>query len=196
MKYVALTLSLIAAALLLLAAAMIGNRIGVERHTLAPVQMSLPPLSPQVVADQAELKVSLQALLDAAARRPMGLMAAGSAAQGIRPLENYDSLFVLPPQTPTQMAALAPQPRAGHVRQPLSSVPLPKVSVVVEGAERKAVVDGHLVRVGDAVGDGLVVRAIQVGAVTFGYGKEELVVAVPLERLRVLGAFPAKAKAN
>jgi hypothetical protein len=194
MKYVALTLSLIAAALLLLAAAMIGNRIGVERHTLAPVQMSLPPLSPQVVADQAELKASLQALLDAAARRPMGLMAAGSAAPGIRPLESYDSLFVLPQHTP--MAALAPQPRAGHVRQPLSSVPLPKVSVVVEGPERKAVVDGHLVRVGDAVGDGLVVRAIQVGAVTFGYGKEELVVAVPLERLRVLGAFPAKAKAN
>ena len=148
-----------------------------------------------MVADQAELKASLQALLDAAARRPVGLMAAGSAAPGIRPLENYDSLFVLPPQT--QMAALAPQPRAaGHVRQPLSSVPLPKVSVVVEGAERKAVVDGHLVRVGDAVGDGLVVRAIQVGAVTFGYGKEELVVAVPLERLRVLGAFPSKAKAN
>lgn len=194
MKYVALTLSLIAAALLLLAAAMIGNRIGVERHTLAPVQMSLPPLSPQVVADQAELKASLQALLDAAARRPMGLMAAGSAAPGIRPLESYNSLFVLPQHTP--MAALAPQPRAGHVRQPLSSVPLPKVSVVVEGPERKAVVDGHLVRVGDAVGDGLVVRAIQVGAVTFGYGKEELVVAVPLERLRVLGAFPAKAKAN
>lgn len=194
MKYVALTLSLIAAALLLLAAAMIGNRIGVERHTLAPVQMSLPPLSPQVVANQAELKASLQALLDAAARQPMGLMAAGSAAPGIRPLESYESLFVLPQHTP--MAALAPQPRAGHVRQPLSSVPLPKVSVVVEGPERKAVVDGHLVRVGDAVGDGLVVRAIQVGAVTFGYGKEELVVAVPLERLRVLGAFPAKAKAN
>lgn len=195
MKYVALTLSLIAAALLLLAAAMIGNRIGVERHALAPVQMSLPPLSPQVVAGQAELKASLQALLDAAARRPMGLMAAGSATPGIRPLDSYDGLFVLPPQT--QMAGLAPQPRAaGHVRQPLSSVPLPKVSVVVEGAERKAVVDGHLVRVGDAVGDGLVVRAIQVGAVTFAYGKEELVVAVPLERLRVLGAFPSKAKAN
>lgn len=194
MKYVALTLSLIAAALLLLAAAMIGNRIGVERQALAPVQMSLPPLSPQVVADQAELKASLQALLDAAARRPMGLLASGSAAPGIRPLDNYDSLFVLPAQT--QMAALAPQPRAGNVRQPLSAVPLPKVSVVVEGAERKAIVDGHLVRVGDAVGDGLVVRAIQVGAVTFGYGKEELVVAVPLERLRVLGAFPAKAKAN
>lgn len=195
MKYVALTLSLIAAALLLLAAAMIGNRIGVERHTLAPVQMSLPPLSPQVVADQADLKASLQALLDAAARRPMGLMAAGSVAPGIRPLDSYDSLFVLPQQT--QMAALAPQPRAaGSVRQPLSAVPLPKVSVVVEGAERKAIVDGHLVRVGDAVGDGLVVRAIQVGAVTFGYGKEELVVAVPLERLRVLGAFPSKAKAN
>lgn len=195
MKYVALTLSLIAAALLLLAAAMIGNRIGVERHALAPVQMSLPPLSPQAVADQAELKASMQALLDAAARRPMGLMAAGPVMPGIRPLDSYDSLFALPQQT--QLAGLAPQqPRVGTVRQPLSAVPLPKVSVVVEGAERKAVVNGHLVRVGDAVGDGLVVRGIQVGAVTFGYGKEELVVAVPLERLRVLGAFPSKAKAN
>lgn len=80
---------------------------------------------------------------------------------------------------------------------PPTPMPLPKVSVVMAGgAEGKAVVNGHLVRVGDAVGDGLVVKSIQVNVVTFSSGSEELHVRMPLERLRVLGAFPNAAKGN
>jgi len=191
MKYVALTLSLVASVLLLLAVGAIGHRIGAERRAPAPIQTSLPPLSPQDVADQGELKSSLQALLDSAARRPAGLMAA-SVNPGIRPIDSFDSLFALPPDSKPVAGAV----RVAHVRTPLNAIPLPKVSVVVEGSERKAVVNGNLVKVGDPVGEGLVVSAIQVGSVTFAYGKEELQVAVPLERLRVLGAFPSRAKGN
>lgn len=192
MKYVALTLSLVASVLLLLAVGAIGHRIGAERRPPAPIQMSLPPLSPQDVADQMELKTSLQALLDSGARQPAGLMAA-SVNPGIRPIETFDSLFALPPDSKPVNAGPV---RVAHLRPALSAIPLPKVSVVLEGTERKAVVNGALVKVGDPVGDGLTVSAIQVGSVTFAYGKEELQVAVPLERLRVLGAFPSRAKGN
>ncbi|MFP8777624.1 hypothetical protein [Hydrogenophaga sp. RWCD_12] len=193
MKYVALTLSLVASVLLLLAVGAIGHRIGAERRAPAPIQTSLPPLSPQDVSDQAELKTSLQALLDSAARRPAGLMAA-SVNPGIRPIDSFDSLFAL--SADSKPVAAAGPLRVAHVRAPLNAIPLPKVSVVVEGSERKAIVNGALVKVGDPVGDGLVVSAIQVGSVSFAYGKEELQVAVPLERLRVLGAFPSRVKGN
>jgi hypothetical protein len=71
------------------------------------------------------------------------------------------------------------------------------VSVVLrDGSEGKAVVDGYLVGVGDQVAGGLVVKSIRIESVTFSAQGEEIDVAVPLERLRVLGAFPSRSKGN
>ena len=81
--------------------------------------------------------------------------------------------------------------------KPGKGLSLPQVTVVMEsGASGRAVVNGQLVRVGDAVGEGMVVNSINVDSVTFSSGKEVLEVRMPLNRLRVLGAFPGPSKGN
>ena len=204
MKYVALTLSTAATALLVLVLGGIAHKMGSDVRAVAPVQVSVNPLSEQQRRDQIEVRQALQALGQVTSERSLALLRSGatdrqataraSLNQGTeRP---YGAIFAL--SSPPVERATAPRQRAsrGDFTSP-TPIPLPKVSVVMAGgAEGKAVVNGHLVRVGDAVGNGLVVKSIQVSVVTFASGSEELQVRMPLERLRVLGAFPSAAKAN
>ena len=205
MKYVALTLSTAATALLVLVLGGIAHKMGSDVRAVAPVQVSVNPLSEQQRRDQIEVRQALQALGQVTSERSLALLRSGatdgaeaiartSLNQGVeRP---YGAIFALS-APPVERAASPRQrePRGGFTSP--APLPLPKVSVVLAGgAEGKAVVNGHLVRVGDGVGDGLVVKSIQVDVVTFASGSEELHVRMPLERLRVLGAFPSAAKAN
>jgi hypothetical protein len=68
---------------------------------------------------------------------------------------------------------------------------------VVEGnSGAKAMVNGRLVSVGDRIEGGMFVKSIDIDTVTFASGKEELEIRMPLERLRVLGAFPPPPRAD
>jgi hypothetical protein len=199
MKYVALTLTTAATALLVLAMAGIAQQIGGNSRPMPPLQVSLSPLSEQQMREQDEVKNALVALRGAAAGRPYGLAQIGRTPaapvdQGVQAQADYGSIFALP----LEVAAARPvkaSPRPERVA--LSAVPLPRVSVVLrDGSEGKAVVDGYLVGVGDQVAGGLVVKSIRIESVTFSAQGEEIDVAVPLERLRVLGAFPSRSKGN
>lgn len=182
MKHLALILSTIAAALLVVAVAGVADRMGVPRHMSFPPQVSVTGLSPQEIRDQAQFQHSLQVLLNKkASQAPLDANSYGSR----RPMEFHDGLFAMVEQAP------AAPGRAAAPAADTTIEALPKVSVVVQaGSEGKAVINGRLVRVGDAVADGLVVADIQVNAVTFQRGDKQLQVNVPVERLRVLGAAP------
>lgn len=198
MKYVALTLSTAATALLVLVIGGIAHTMGSNVRSLAPVQVSVSPLSPQQKSDQADVRQALRALGQVTEERSLALLRASSqdGAKGEQQaalnqgLERpYGAIFALSAPVETRIPGPRQQMAPRDVASP-TPLPLPKVSVVLAGgAEGKAVVNGHLVRVGDAVGEGLVVKSIQVEMVTFASGSEELQVRMPLERLRVLGAF-------
>lgn len=82
------------------------------------------------------------------------------------------------------------------MRAPATRIELPKVSVVVvDGTTNKAFINGRLVAVNSQLYGGYVVREINIDSVVLKHGKEEFIVRIPLERLRVLGAPEAfKAK--
>ncbi len=199
MKYVALTLTTAATALLVLAMAGIAQQIGSNGRPMPPLQVSLSPLSEQQMREQDEVKDALVVLRGAAAGRPQGLaqvgrLPAAPVDQGVQAQADYGSIFALPPEVvATKAVKGSPRPE----RVALSAVALPRVSVVLRaGSEGKAVVDGYLVGVGDQVAGGLVVKSIRMETVTFSAHGEDMEVAVPLERLRVLGAFPSRGKGH
>lgn len=191
----------------------ITQKMGTPGRTLARPQVALAALSPQQLRDQAAVRQALQALGHALPAAPAPTAAADPAAA--LPLERaprlqqalawpqegiFALLAPLPEAVPAPAsapAAPAPAWRPAGAQTPPALVPappvqpLPEVSVVLAGGSAgKAVVNGHLVRVGDAVGEGLVVRSIELDKVTFAAGTQELQVHLPLQRLRVLGAFP------
>ena len=205
MKYVALTLSAAATALLVVVLGGIAQKMGADVRVLPPPQVSLNPLSEQQRRDQADVRHALQALEQVATQHSMELVGSGDADghfpafssslnQGV--VWAHGDIFALSPL----VAPLAEgsRNRVSHVGFATATpLPLPNVSVVLSaGAEGKAVINGHLVRVGDTVAEGLVVKSIQVDVVTFASGSEELHVRMPLERLRVLGAFPNQVRGN
>lgn len=190
----------------------ITQKMGAPGRTLARPQAALAVLSPQQLRDQAAVRQALQALGHALPAAPAPTAADPAAAL---PLERaprlqqalawpQEGIFALLAPVPEAVPASASAPGApapawrpagagtapAFVPAP-SAQPLPEVSVVLAGGSAgKAVVNGHLVRVGDAVGEGLVVRSIELDKVTFAAGTQELQVHLPLQRLRVLGAFP------
>ena len=196
MKYAALTLSTVATALLALALVGMANQIGTAGRSLPPVRNDLAPLSAQQMADQADVQQALHALGQWPSARllapPTGVNS-GAPAENMSAMDGY--LFALSSQS-----AETPSSRRRPIDAPAMAVPalaLPRVTVVLEsGAGGKAVVDGQLVRVGDAVADGMVVSSINVDSVMFSAGKEVVEVRMPLDRLRVLGAFPGSSKGN
>lgn len=193
MKYVALILSTAAIALLLAVLSGITQKIGSGARAFSRPSASLQPLSDQQRRDQTDVRHAMQTL---------GLAAPSGADQGLVALP---SLLTQRTQRPhagifaliAPAAPVAEVPKNAVLRSgfaPAMPIPPPNVSVVLSGgAEGKAIVNGHLVRVGDAVGDGLVVQSIRLDAVTFASDSEELDVQMPLARLRVLGAFPRQA---
>jgi hypothetical protein len=200
MKYAALTLSTVATALLALALVGMADQIGSGNHPLPPVQNALAPLSAQQMSDQADVKLALQSLDKLPSARFFALPAASGTAvntgTSAESLSAFDgNIFALSPKR-----AEIPAPsnrRVAVAKAPPRPLPLPQVTVVVEsGASGKAVINGQLSRVGDAVGEGMVVSSINVDSVTFSSGKEMLEVRMPLDRLRVLGAFPGSTKGN
>ena len=82
------------------------------------------------------------------------------------------------------------------LRAPATTIELPKVSVVViNGTTNKAVINGSMVAVNSQLYGGYVVKEINIDSVVLMNGREEFIVRIPLERLRVLGAPEAfKAK--
>ena len=204
MKYAALTLSTVATALLALTLVGVVNQIGSGSRPLPPVQNALAPLSAQQMSDQADVELALQSLDKLPSTRFFGLPAAGGTAANTgastASMSAFDgNIFAI---SPKRLENLAPSNRRVVVAKapplPLPlPLPLPQVTVVVEsGASGKAVINGQLSRVGDAVGEGMVVSSINVDSVTFSSGKEMLEVRMPLDRLRVLGAFPGSPKGN
>lgn len=201
MKYAALTLSSVATALLVAALVAIAQGIGTKGYSNLPLPASLSPLSEKQLQGQADVKVALQALMHASAER-QGTINSVYARSAMLPVAAYsgfpshtgpyDSIFALP-------APLEPvKPMVMQAQTPLKSMPLPKVSLVMQsGAEGKAIVDGHLRKVGDTVAKGLTVKSIAIDTVTLTNGREDVLIQVPLERLRVMGAYPdAQAKAR
>ncbi|GAA6142585.1 hypothetical protein [Hydrogenophaga sp. 5NK40-0174] len=193
MKYVALTLS--AAATVLLVLALIGIAQGISKpgRSMLPLQTSLSPISPQQLNDQADVKQALQALLTASAERSATLGSSGARgladwqASGSSLEGPFSSIFAiagpLPELEPTAGFDNLPKPRPQA---------LPRVSVVVaDGDSASAMVDGRMRKVGDTVRRGLRIKAIALDTVTFTNGREDMLVSVPLERLRVMGAYPA-----
>jgi hypothetical protein len=202
MKYAALTLSTVATALLALTLVGVVNQIGSGSRPLPPVQNALAPLSAQQMSDQADVELALQSLDKLPSARFFASPAAGGTAANTgastASMSAFDgNIFAL---SPKRVEILAPSNNRRVVvakAPPPRPLPLPQVTVVVEsGASGKAVINGQLSRVGDAVGEGMVVSSINVDSVTFSSGKEVLEVRMPLDRLRVLGAFPGSPKGN
>ncbi len=192
MKYVALTLS--AGATVLLVASLVGiaQGIGKPGHSMLPLQTNLSPISQQQLNDQADVKQSLQALLQASAERSATL--GGSGARGLADWQATGSSLEGPFSSIFAISEPLPEldPRAGldNLPRPKPQA-LPRVSVVVaDGSGAKAMVDGRMRQVGDTVRRGLRIKAIALDTVTFTNGREDMLVSVPLERLRVLGAYP------
>ena len=150
MKFIALTLSTVATVFLALAVMAISSRAGSHGRVALPVQAAVPQLEQRQIDDQVQLKAALQALLDAKDKPD-------------RLIGQETELFVLPSAQPVVVR---------EARAPVVEQPPPRVTVVIQaGTEGRAVVDGNLVRVGDAVGAGLTVESIQTDAVTFVRGK-------------------------
>jgi hypothetical protein len=203
MKYAALTLSTVATALLALTLVGVVNQIGSGSRPLPPVQNALAPLSAQQMSDQAAVELALQSLDKLPSTRFFVLPAASgtgaNAGTSAESLSAFDgNIFALLPKRADIPAPSNNRRLVVAKAPPLPlPLPLPQVTVVVEsGASGKAVINGQLSRVGDAVGEGMVVSSINVDSVTFSSGKEMLEVRMPLDRLRVLGAFPGSSKGN
>jgi non-ribosomal peptide synthetase component F len=206
MKYAALTLSTLSLAILAWGTVTMALKMGPGGRPAPSSEVALVPLSDQQVKDQTEVREALDAMREVAMSRmkdfpgsgeAQGLM--GSSVRRLQP--QFDSIFAsTPPEAVKLAVAAAPRmPRAMSTMPAMPvSLPTPRVSLVLQtGNEGRAMVDGRLVRVGDPVAEGMVVKSISMESVVFAAHGEELVVAVPLERLRVLGAFPSpRAKGN
>jgi hypothetical protein len=203
MKYAALSLSTLSLAILAWGTVTMALKMGPGGRPLPGNDVAIQPLSAQQLKEQAEVTEALDAMREVAMSRmkdfpgageAQGLM--GHAARRLQP--QFDSIFAstLPV---VEKVAVAGAPRLPRTMPTMpASLPTPRVSLVLQaGSEGRAMVDGRLVRVGDPVAEGMVVKSISMESVVFASRGEELVVAVPLERLRVLGAFPAsRAKGN
>lgn len=203
MKYAALTLSTLSLAILAWGTVTTALKMGPGGRPLPANEVSIRPLSDQQLKDQAEAREALDAMREVAMSRMKDFPDAGEAqglmGSSVRRLQpRFDSIFASTPPVIEKVAfgGAARLPRAMPA-MPVS-LPVPRVSLVLQtGSEGRAMVDGRLVRVGDPVAEGMVVKSISMESVVFASRGEELVVAVPLERLRVLGAFPAsRAKGN
>lgn len=203
MKYAALTLSTLSLAILAWGTVTTALKMGPGGRPLPANEVSIQPLSDQQLKDQAEAREALDAMREVAMSRMKDFPDAGEAqglmGSSVRRLQpRFDSIFASTPPVIEKVAfgGAARLPRAMPT-MPVS-LPVPRVSLVLQtGSEGRAMVDGRLVRVGDPVAEGMVVKSISMESVVFASRGEELVVAVPLERLRVLGAFPAsRAKGN
>lgn len=144
MRYVALFLSALAVIVVALAAAALSPRAGVQGRSFLPLQGSVTPPTDNQQQALVELRFALDTLLKAA-----------DVSAGASPRQ---ALFAQA-AAPVVSAAPARAPEVLHV---------PVVTVVLEtGAEGKAIVDGRLAHVGEAVQGGLTVESIQIEAVTF-----------------------------
>lgn len=221
MKYLGLTVSTIAVALLAIAFVGIAREMGTSTSVRPPPVMSLLPLTEQQLRDQAQLKDAVQSWSNATsngattirqlnsadvspqktgvlADRAVGsatLFALSAAKSPASALPSALSSTVSPALgAATKVVRRPDQPVVDRINS--NAIALPNVSVVLQGGgEGKAVVDGRLVRVGDKIADGLVLKSIEMDAVTFSSGKEELLVRMPLPRLRVLGAVGLQSQA-
>lgn len=200
MKYAALTLCTVATAIFALTLVGVANQIGSRGRPLAPVQNALAPLSAQQIADQGKVELALQSLDQVPSVRffasPVASDSVNNSQGSVRSTSTFDgNIFALSPKN-TEVSILQNK-STSSARAALRPLPLPLVTVVLEsGVNGKAVIDGKLSRVGDTVVDGMVVSSIDIASVTFSSGKEVLEVRMPLERLRVLGAFPRSVKGN
>lgn len=189
-------------ALLLAVLWVITQKMGANVRSFSRPQVALSALSPQQLRDQGDVRHALQALGHALPQMPAQAVAADPSERLQQPLLwPQEGIFAMlapeaaapaPAPVAAASARLAPAPfaRATQEKAPLP-VSLPAVSVVLaSGVAGKAVVNGHLVQVGDTVGEGLVVQSIALDKVTFATGTQQVQVHLPLERLRVLGAFP------
>lgn len=202
MKYAALTLSTLSLAILAWGTVTTALQMGPGGRPLPPNGVSIRPLSDLQLKEQTDVREALDAMRDVAMSR-MKEFPGGGEAQGLmgnttRRLQlQFESIFALTPDEAQKVATAAPRQLRAMPRKPVP-LPTPRVNLVLQaGSEGRAMVDGRLVRVGDPVAEGMVVKSIAMDSVVFASQGEELVVAVPLERLRVLGAFPAsRMKAN
>ena len=120
----------------------------------------------------------------------MGRVSGWLTHWGISPLAFDDTLSLINP-------LLTVNRLNARVVEKRTETPGASTLVLQAGNESRAMVDGRLVRVGDPVAEGMLVKSISIESVVFAANGEDLVVAVPLERLRVLGAFPSpRAKGN
>ncbi len=205
MKYAALTLSTLSVAILAWGAVTMAFKMGPSGRPAPLNGVSIQPLSDQQLKDQTEVREALDAMREVAMSRmrdfPGASDAQGLMSHSARRLQpQFDSVFAsAPPEVVKVALTAAPRmPRAMPTGPAPVALPVPRVSLVLQtGNEGRAMVDGRLVRVGDPVAEGMVVKSISMESVVFAAGGEDLVVAVPLERLRVLGAFPSpRAKGN
>jgi hypothetical protein len=121
---------------------------------------------------------TLFAGLDASSRLPGGQVAISAAKK-----------FATKPLASKSSEVSAKQKSGSNdVKQP-KALDLPQVTVVViDGKTNKAMINGSLVGVNTLLAGGYVVKEINIDSVVVGLGNEEVVIKIPLQRLRVLGA--------
>lgn len=196
MKYAALALSTIPLAILTWGVLNIVLDADSGGRPLPSTTMALQPLSNVQLKEQTEVMEALDALREVSMSRMRDFPNADGpqnyTSNAVRGLTSqFESIFALPPQEPERIAELTDPGLQGALPPAPKPLSMPLVNLVLQaGNEGRAMVNGQLVRVGDPVGEGMVVKSISMESVTFASGNEELLVAVPLERLRVLGAFP------
>jgi hypothetical protein len=113
----------------------------------------------------------------------------GSVEQS-RPLRAVDrSTYALANGSVRSGQAQVPKAKNAPSTEKPSAIDLPRVTVVaVSGQEPRAVINGNVVGVNDRLAGGYVVKQISIDSVVVSQGADDLLIKIPLERLRVLGA--------
>lgn len=216
-KYLSLSVVSAAVAVLVAGVVSIASKAGsfVKKPPVSPVSLVIPQPKPERSTETSDLKLGLDIYMQRIAAQgkttesiPVERVAGNSQANR---LGNANQLFAgaevkssasvvagaiprplsppaLPPTNKSMVAKVAAVAGAIPPERGVR-VEMPKVAVVViDGISNKAIINGSLVTVNSQLYGGYVVKEINIDNVIVMHGKEQYVIKIPLERLRVLGA--------
>ncbi len=217
-KYISLALNMTAVVVLIAGVVGIATQAkSTTKRSLLPTSSSLPQIKVERLKEVSEMSLAMDAyervgsiqkteLSTVQASASSSLVASGAS-------ESYKSIFVgidskigsiaqgnpqgyaaTPAYTVAKYPVRSVQTKTALAKDApkinkLPAIDLPKVTVVaVSGQEPRAVINGNVVGVNDQLAGGYVVKQISIDSVVVSQGAEDILIKIPLERLRVLGA--------
>ena len=217
-KHISLALNATAVAVLIVGVVGIATQAKSSARRLAlPSNSSLPLIKPERIKEVSDMSLAMDAYerigsAQAANKSAVQALTNPSVA-ATASSESFNSIFVgidsrfgmIDQRKPTMPAsasayAIARDPartakaKAASVKNApkidkLPAIDFPRVTVVaVSGQDPRAVINGNVVGVNDRLAGGYVVKQISIDSVVVSQGAEDILIKIPLERLRVLGA--------